>query len=105
MGVVDLFLEHVGLVRLHCDVPLGRKNLSLTAVNLLSSGSDLPLEVVVVTVLLVQQESGVVYFLTELMDGSGVGIMSLLEVIVLEEFLILEVSVLALDGVELVSQS
>lgn len=57
------------------------------------------------SVLLVEEESGVVDFLADLVERGGVGVVALLEVVVLEELLVLQVSVLALDGVQLVPQS
>lgn len=63
--VVNLLLENIALIRLLSDVPLSCKNFSLPAVNLLTVRSNLPLEVVVVSILLVEQESGVVYLFAE----------------------------------------
>lgn len=65
MSVVELFLQSVALIGLLGDVPLSGEDLSLASVDLLSCGGNLPLDVVVVTVLFIQQEPGVVDLLAQ----------------------------------------
>lgn len=104
MSVVELFLQSVALIGLLGDVPLSGEDLSLASVDLLSGGGNLPLDVVVVTVLLIQQEPGVVNLLPDHVETRGIGVVSLLEVVVHEQLFILEVAVLGLDGVQLVAE-
>lgn len=65
VGVVNFLLEAVALVRLLSDVPLGGENLSLAPIDLLSSGRNFSLQVVVVAVLLVEQEASVIDIFVE----------------------------------------
>lgn len=55
-------------------------------------------------VLLVEEEPGVIDFLLEALQGNEVRIVPGLEVVILQEFLVLEVSVLGLNSVELVTE-
>ena len=64
VGAVDLLLKRVALVSFLSDISLGCENFSLTSVDLLPRCSNFPLQVVVVAVLFVQQESGVVDLLS-----------------------------------------
>lgn len=87
------------MVGLLGDVPLGSEYFGLSSVNLLSCGCDLPLDIVVVTVLLVQEESRVVNFLADHMETHSVGIVPLFEIVVHQQLFVLQVAVLRLDGV------
>ena len=86
------------------DIPLSGENFSLTSADLLTSRGDLRLQVVIRTILLIEQEASVIDFLLEPSHRHKVGVSSGLEVIVLQQFLVLQVPVLGLDGVELVAQ-
>lgn len=57
------------------------------------------------TVLLIEEEAGVVNLLAKHVEAGGVGVVALLEIIVLQELFVLEMAVLGLDGVKLVPQS
>jgi len=104
VGAIDLLLKRVAMVGLLGDISLGCENFSLTSVDLLPCCGDFPLQVVVVAVLFVKQESGVVDLLSQHVKRCGVGVVALFEVVVLKELFVLEVAVLRLDRVELVSQ-
>ena len=92
------------MVSLLSNIPLSCENFSLTSVDLLPSRCDFPLQVVVVAVLFIQQESGVVNLFSQHVQRAGVGVVALFEVVVLEELFVLEVAVLGLNSVELVPQ-
>lgn len=104
VGVVNFLLESVAGIGLLGDISLGGENLSLASVNLLPSRSDLTLQVVVVAVLFVEEETSVINLLAQHMERGCIGVVALLEVIVLEELLVLEMAVLGLDGVELIPE-
>ena len=104
MSVINFFLQGVPGVRFLCDVSLGGKNFGLSSGYLFSCGSDLTLQVVVATVLFIKEESSIVDFFAQHVEGAGVGVMTLLEVVVLEQLFILQMTVLCLNGVELVSK-
>lgn len=92
------------MVRLLLDVTLAGKNFGFTASDLFAESSDFTLNIVVSSVLLVEEEAGFVGFLLEALETDEVAVVAGLEVVVLEEFLVLEVAVLGLDGVELVAE-
>lgn len=104
-GVVVLFTESVATVTLLGDITLAGEDFSLTAGDLFASRSDLSAQVVVRPVLFIEQETGVIDLLLEAVDSHNIGVVTRLEVIVLEKFLILQVSVLGLDGIKLVTES
>lgn len=104
MGVINFLFQPIARIRLLSDVSLSCKNFLLPSVDLFPSGSNLTLQVVVVAVLFVQQESGVVNLFTQHVQAARVGIMALFEVVVLEQLLVLQVSVLGLDGIQLISE-
>jgi hypothetical protein len=83
---------------------LASKNLRLSAADLFSNASNFPLKFGVSSVLLVEEEAGVVRFLLEALEVYEVAIVSCLEVVILKKFFILKVTVLGLDGVELIAQ-
>ena len=91
-------------VRLLGHVALTGENFSLTTRDLLTSRSDFSLQVVVRSVLLIKEETGVVDFLLKAAEGEDIGVVASLEVVILEQLLVLQVSVLGLDGVQLVPQ-
>ena len=91
-------------VRLLGHVALTGENFSLTTRDLLASRSDFSLQVVVRSVLLIKEETGVVDFLLKAAEGEDIGVVASLEVVILEQLLVLQVSVLGLDGVQLVPQ-
>lgn len=104
MGVINFFFQPIARVRLLCDVSLSCENFLLPSVDLIPSGSNFTLQVVVVAVLFVQQESGIIYLFAEHVEAARVGVVTLFEVIVLEQLFVLQVTILGLDGVELISE-
>ena len=105
LEVVSVLSKSVGLIRLHGDLSLEGDALLLSSADLVSNRADLGLILIVGSILLVEEESQVLDLLSEGVDGDDVLIMPVVVVIILHEFLILNVSILLLDGVELVPQS
>ena len=87
--VVDVFPENVAGVGLLLDIPGGGVAFSLTSGDLVAASADLTGEIVVVTVLLVEEESGVVDLLLEALQGDQVRVVSGFEVVILQQLLIL----------------
>lgn len=83
---------------------MASKNFRLSAADLFSDASNFALKFSVSSVLLVEEEAGVVRFLLEALEVDEVAVVSGLEVVILEKLFILEVTVLGLDGVELVAE-
>ena len=86
------------------NVSLGGKDLSLTSADLLASRGNLRLQVVIGPILLIEQETSIIDFFLESRHCHHVGVVPRLEVIVLQQLLILQVSVLRLNRVKLVTQ-
>lgn len=103
--IVDVFAESIAAVTLCLYVALGSEDLSFFAGNLLASGSNLALHVVVVAVLFIEEEASVIDFLFETVELNEVLVVTLLEIVVLEKFLVLQVAVLGLNSVQLVAES
>ena len=59
-GIVDFFAESVAVVALLSNVTLSGKDLSLTPTDLFSGCGDLSRDIVVRSILFVEQETGVV---------------------------------------------
>ena len=76
----------------------------LPSADLVADRADLGLVLVIRSVLLVQQESKVLHLLSQGIGGDHVLIVPVVVVVILHQLLILEVSVLLLDRVELVPQ-
>lgn len=83
---------------------MASKNFSLSAADLFSDAGNFTLKFSVSSVLLVEEEAGVVRFLLQALEVDEVAVVSCLEVVILQKFFILKVTVLGLDGVELVAQ-
>lgn len=103
-GVVAFFAESVPAVALLGYIPLTRENFSLSAGDLFTSRGDLGAQVVVSSVLLIEQEASVIDFFLESGKTHNVRIVPCLEVIVLQKFFILQVPILCLNRVKLVTQ-
>ena len=104
LEVVSFLSQAIGLVTLGAALP-GQGNAFLfAATDLVAHRADLGLQLVVGAVLLVEQEAQVLDLLAARVDGDGVLVMSVIVIVILHQFLVLRVSVLLLDGVELVSQ-
>ena len=91
-------------VSLLSAVALAGEDLGLAAGDLLAVRSDFGAQVVVRAVLLIEQEASVIDFFLEPGDCHDVGVVPRLEVIVLQQLFVLQVSVLRLDRVKLVAQ-
>ena len=102
--VVKILCQGIAVVTLLGNIPLSCENLSLTAVDLLTSASNLVLQVVVLTILLVEKEARVVDLFAKSVESISVGVVSLVEVVVLKQLLVLQVAVLSLNGVQLVAK-
>jgi len=102
--VVYVVAEGTASVSLLLAVTSGSIDLSFTAGNLLTGGGNFGLEIGISSVLLVEKEASVVNLLTESSKSDEVGLVSGLEVVVLEQFFIGEMAVLGLDGVKLVTE-
>jgi len=105
VGVIQVLSKCIAVITFLRNISLGRENFSFTTVDLLAGTSNLSLQVVVLTVLFVEEEAGVIDFFAECVQRVSVGVMSLAEVVVLQELLVLQVAVLGLDGVQLVAES
>lgn len=104
LQIVCFLPEAVGLVALGAALAGERNALLLAAADLVAHGADLGLQLVVGAVLLVEQEAQVLDLLAAGVDGDGVLVMPVIVIVILHQFLVLRVSVLLLDRVQLVAQ-
>ncbi len=102
--VIDFLAELVTLVGLLCDIALKSRDVYLFACDLIACGAEVLLYIADDAAFLVEQESEVVHFLLEADDGDSVGVVLHPELVILQQLLVLQVSVLGLDRVELVAQ-
>lgn len=102
--VIDFLAELVTLVGLLCDITLKSRDVDLFACDLIACGAEVLLYIADDAAFLVEQESEVVHFLLEADDGDSVGVVLHPELVILQQLLVLQVSVLGLDRVELVAQ-
>ena len=100
--VVDLLSEREALITLLGDITLRASNFHVLAVDLVPESGDLILHVSVASVLVVEHESEIVKLLLQAVELSHVSVVLRPEVVVLQELLVLKVSVLRLDVHELV---
>jgi len=103
--VVNFLAELVTLVGLLCNIALEPGDVDFLACDLIACSSEVLLYVADNAALLIEEESEVVHFLLEADDGDCVGVVLHAELVILQQLLVLEVSVLGLDRVELVAQS
>ena len=103
-GVIVLLAQSVATVGLLGTVALAGEDLGLAAGDLLTVRGDFGAQVVVSAVLLIEQEASVIDFFLQTGDCHDVGVVPRLEVIVLQQLFVLQVSVLRLDRVKLVTQ-
>ena len=104
-GSLIVLAEGKAMVLLALDLTLHGESLSLTTRNLLTETGDVALGVIVSSVLVAEEISSVINIFLEAGKADAVGVVAGLEVIVLEELLVLEVSEFSLDCVKLVAQS
>lgn len=102
--VVNFLAELVTLVGLLCDIALETGDVDFLSCDLIACSPEVLLYVADNASLLIEEESEVVHFLLEADDGDGVGVVLHAELVILQQLLVLQVSVLGLDRVELVAQ-
>jgi hypothetical protein len=105
LKIISVLSQSISLIALDSDLSLESNALLLSSADLVPDGSYLSLILVVRSVLFVEEESQVLDLLPEGVDRNNILVVSVVVVVVLHQFLILDMSVLLLDGVELVSQS
>ena len=91
-------------VRFLGNVPLAGENLGLAARDLLTIRRDFGAQVVISAVLLIEQEAGVIDFFLESGQWHYIGVVPRLEVIVLQQFFVLQMPIFCLDSVKLITQ-
>lgn len=104
LQIVSIFPQGIGLVALDTDLALQGYALLLSAADLVAYGANLGLVLIVGAVLLIQQEAEVLDFFAECVGCDHILVVPVVVVVVLHEFLVLEVSILLLDSVELVAK-
>ena len=102
--VVNFLAELVTLVGLLCDITLESGDVDFLACDLIACSPEVLLYVADNASLLIEEESEVVHFLLEPDDGDGIGVVLHAELVILQQLLVLQVSVLGLNRVELVAQ-
>lgn len=102
--VVDVLPDSESLVTLLGDVSLSLIDLEVFSLDLVSGGCNVLLQVIVASVLLVEEETQVINFFFKLVHAHRIGIVLSLEVVVLQQLFVLEQSVLLLQLVELVTK-
>lgn len=102
--VVDVLSDLVAGVGLVSHVSLETGYVDLLSSNLVAGCAQVLLNVANDAGLFVQEEAEIVHLFLETDDGDLVRVVLQTEVVVLEELLVLEVTVLGLNGVQLVSQ-
>lgn len=105
LEVISIFSQTIGLVGLNGNLSLKSDALLLSSTNLISDRTYFSLVFIVRSIFLIEKEPKVLDLLSKRVDGDNVLIMSIVVVIILHEFLILNMSVLLLNGVELISKS
>ena len=103
-GVVVLLAKGMATITLLSNITLAGEDLSLAARDLLTGRSNLSTQVIIRSVLFIEQEASIIDFFLESRQAHDIGIVASLEVIVLEKFFVLQMSVLCLNGVELVAE-
>jgi hypothetical protein len=101
---IDVFAESVWVVALGLSLTLVAENLSLAAGDLITKSGDFYLHVIVCSTLIVQVVASIVALLLQAVQSDAVGVLTCLEFVLLEQLLILQVSVLRLNAVQLVAQ-
>jgi hypothetical protein len=102
--VVNVLSNGESLVTLLGDVSLSLVDLEVFSLDLVSGGCNVLLQVIVASILLVEEETQVVNFFFKLVHAHCIGVVLTLEVVVLQQLFVLEQSVLLLQLVELVTK-
>lgn len=102
-GTFVILAQLVAMVILALNFSLDAKSFGFTAGDLLAESSNISLSVIVNSVLVIEVVPRVVEILLESTNSTRVGVVSVLEVVVLKEFLVLERTELGLHGVELIA--
>ena len=105
LEVIGVLPESVSLVTFDSNFSLKCYTFLLSSADLVPDGSYLSLVLVVRSVLLVQKEPKIFNFFSERVDGHNILVVSVVVVVVLHQFFILNMSVFLLDSVKLISQS
>jgi hypothetical protein len=103
-GAIDIFSEGERVVALGLSLTLEPENLSFSTGDLLTESSDLNLHIVIAATLIVEMVSAIVALLLEAVERNAVRVLASLKLVFLEQFFVLQVAVLGLDGVKLISQ-
>jgi len=101
---IKVFSQTESLIRLLLNFALVAKDLGLASRDLVSDTGNFSLHVVILSVFLVKKEAHVVNFLALTLNSDEVRVMTGLEVVILKQLLILEVSVFGLNVIKLISQ-
>ena len=104
VGSIDVLAERVGVIALALAVALVPENFGFPAGDLLSQGRDLGLHIVISTALVVEVVASIVAFFLETVQSDAVGVLTGLELVLLQQLLVLKVAVLGLNCVKLVPQ-
>ena len=105
LEVIGVLPESVSLVTFDSNISLKCYTFLLSSADLVPDGSYLSLVLVVRSVLLVQKESKIFNFFSKRVDGHNILVVSVVVVVVLHQFFILNMSIFLLDSVKLISQS
>jgi len=105
LEVVGILAQAVSLICLGTSFTSQCDALLFSSADLISNCPNFGLQLVVASILLIEQEAKVLDFLAARIDGDNILIVSVIIVVVLHEFLVLNVTILLLNGVKLVSKS
>jgi hypothetical protein len=105
LEVVSIFSETVSLISFAASFSCKCHAFLFTSADLVSDCAYFSLVLVVASILLVEEEAEIFDFFSTGHDWHLVLVMSVVIVVILHKFFILEMSVLLLDGIQLVSES
>lgn len=101
---IKVFSQTESIVRLLLNFALVTKDLGLASGDLVSDTGNFSLQVVILSVFFIKKEAHVINLLTLSLNSDKVGIVTGFEVVILEQFFILKVSILGLNVVKLISE-
>ena len=99
LKVISILSQSISLVTFDSNFSLEGDTFLLSSADLVPDGSYLSLVFVIGSVLLIKKESEILDFFPEGVDGDNVLVMSVVVVIVLHQFFILNMSIFLLNGV------